>query len=162
MPRAIPALLAASLACLLAGCSGGSSGSQPSGVATSATSSAPAGSSGPATSAAGFSGRYVDGPALLVQCGLSHGTIKPPAGQPWYSDGKVLPLSGSGSGSHDATFSSWWDANNQITIGGMTLSGWREWAATNDKLPAAVCGSSVSASALQAQLYPGLPNPWPS
>ncbi|MGD0069505.1 MAG: hypothetical protein ABSB76_39550 [Streptosporangiaceae bacterium] len=157
MARVIPALLAGTVACLLAGCSSsGSSGSQPSGVATSATSSP----SGSASAASGFAGRYVDGPALLVQCGLSHGTIKPPTGQPWYSDGKVLPLSGSGSGSHDATFSSWWDANNQITIGGMTLSGWREWAATNDKLPAAVCGSSVSASALQAQLYPGLPNPW--
>ena len=42
----------------------------------------------------------------------------------------------------------------------MTLSGWREWAATNDKLPPAVCGPSVSASALQAQLFPGEPNQW--
>jgi hypothetical protein len=158
MARAIPALLAGTLACLLAGCSGGSSGSPPSGVATSA--SASAGSSGSAPAGQGFSGRYLEAPALLVQCGLSHGTIKPQTGQPWYRDGKVLPLSGGGSDDHDAEFSTWWDANNAITIGGMTLSGWREWAATNDKLPAAVCGSAVSASALQAQLYPGQPDPW--
>jgi len=161
MVRAMPALLAGTIACLLVGCSSGSAGSQPSGVATSAaTSPAGSASAGSAPASQGFSGRYVDGPALLVQCGLSRGTIKPQTGQPWYSDGKVLPLSGSGSDDHDADFSTWWDANNAITIGGMALSGWREWAATNDKLPAAVCGSSVSASALQAQLYPGLPDPW--
>jgi hypothetical protein len=112
------------------------------------------------TAGLGFSRRYDEAPALLVQCGLSHGTIKPQTGQPWYSDGKVLPLTGSGSDDHDAEFSTWYDANGTITIGGMTLSGWREWAATNDKLPSAVCGPSVAASALQAQVFPGQPNPW--
>jgi len=112
------------------------------------------------TAGLGLSRRYDEAPALLVQCGLSHGTIKPQIGQPWYADGKVLPLSGSGSDDHDAEFSTWWDANGTITIGGMTLSGWREWAASNDKLPPAVCGPSVSASALQAQVFPGQPNPW--
>jgi hypothetical protein len=166
MARAMPALLAGTIACLLLGCSSGSSGSPPSGGATSVAStpagSAPAGSAsaGSAPASQGFSRRYAEAPALLVQCGLSHGTIKPQAGQPWYSDGKVLPLSGSGSDDHDAEFSTWWDANNTITIGGMALSGWREQAATDDKLPAAVCGPSVSASALQAQLYPGQPDPW--
>jgi hypothetical protein len=147
----------------LAGCSSGSSGSQPPG-SSSPGSSSPGASVSPVSSGStaglGFSRRYAEAPALLVQCGLSHGTIKPQAGQPWYSDGKVLPLSGSGSDNHDAEFSTWWDANGTITIGGMTLSGWREWAATNAKLPPAVCGPSVSASALQAQLFPGEPNSW--
>ena len=154
MARAVPVLLAGTIICLLAGCSSGSSGSSSPGVTATATSTAP--------TAAGlaFSRRYGEASAMLVQCGLSHGTIKPQTGQPWYSDGKVLPLSGSGSDNHNAEFSTWWDANGTITIGGMTLSGWREWAATNDKLPPAVCGPSVSASALQAELFPGEPNSW--
>ena len=167
MARVLPVLMAGTIAGLLAGglagCSSGSSGSQPPGSSSSASSSSGASvspvSSG-STAGLGFSRRYAEAPALLVQCGLSHGTIKPQTGQPWYSDGKVLPLSGSGSDNHDAEFSTWWDANGTITIGGMTLSGWREWAATNDKLPPAVCGPSVSASALQAQLFPGEPNQW--
>jgi hypothetical protein len=159
MARAVPALLAGTIVCLLAGCSSGSSGSSSPG---SSSPGATATASSTASTAAGlaFSRRYGEAPALLVQCGLSHGTIKPQTGQPWYSDGKVLPLTGSGSDDHAAEFSTWLDANNTITIGGMTLSGWREWAATNDKLPPAVCGPAVSASALQAQLYPGEANSW--
>ena len=154
MARVVPALLAGTIVCLLAGCSGGSSGSSSPGATATSTSTAP--------TAAGlaFSRRYGEASAMLVQCGLSHGTIKPQTGQPWYSDGKVLPLSGSGSDNHNAEFSTWWDANGTIAIGGMTLSGWREWAATSKKLPTAVCGPSVSASALQAQLFPGEPNQW--
>jgi hypothetical protein len=171
-----PALMAGTVACLLvgslaglAGCSSGSpgssSGSQPPGSSSPGTSSSSAGASvspvsSGSTAGLGLSRRYDEAPALLVQCGLSHGTIKPQTGQPWYADGKVLPLSGTGSDDHDAEFSTWWDANSTITIGGMTLSGWREWAASNDKLPSAVCGPSVSASALQAQVFPGQPNPW--
>jgi hypothetical protein len=170
MARVMPALMAGTVACLLVGClagcssgssgpsSGPSSGSQPPASSSSGASVSPV-SSG-STAGLGFSRRYAQAPALLVQCGLSHGTIKPQTGQPWYGDRKVLPLSGSGSDNHDAEFSTWWDANGTITIGGMTLSGWREWAASNDKLPPAVCGPSVSASALQAQVFPGQPNPW--
>jgi hypothetical protein len=164
-------LLVGSLAGLvgLVGCSSGSSGSQPPVSSSSGSSPSSAGSSSGAsvspvssgsTAGLGLSRRYDEAPALLVQCGLSHGTIKPQTGQPWYAGGKVLPLTGSGSDDHDAEFSTWWDANSTITIGGMTLSGWREWAASNDKLPPAVCGPSVSASALQAQLFPGEPNQW--
>ena len=163
MARVLPALLAGTAVCVLMGCSSGSSGSQPPASSSSGSSSSGASvspvSSG-STAGLGLSRRYDEAPALLVQCGLSHGTIKPQTGQPWYADGKVLPLSGSGSDDHDAEFSTWWDANETITIGGMTLSGWREWAASNDKLPPAVCGPSVSASALQAQVFPGQPNPW--
>ena len=169
----VTGLLVGSLAGLvglagLAGCSSGSSGSQPPGSSASGSSSSSSSSSGASagpvssgsTAGLGLSRRYDEAPALLVQCGLSHGTIKPQTGQPWYADGKVLPLTGSGSDDHDAEFSTWWDANGTITIGGMTLTGWRQWAASNDKLPEAVCGPSVSASALQAQVYPGQPNAW--
>jgi hypothetical protein len=174
MARVRPALMAGTVAFLLVGslvglvgCSSGSSGSHPPGSSSSSASSASSGASASpvssgSTAGLGLSRRYDEAPALLVQCGLSHGTIKPQTGQPWYADGKVLPLSGSGSDDHDAEFSTWWDANGTITIGGMTLSGWREWAASNDKLPPAVCGPSVSASALQAQVFPGQPNAWDS
>jgi hypothetical protein len=39
---------------------------------------------------------------------------------------------------------------------------WAHWAAQNDELPPAVCGTSVTASQLQAQVYggSGAPNPW--
>jgi hypothetical protein len=162
MARVVPALLAGTIVRLLAGCSGGSSGSASPGSSSPASSppSATATSTAPTAAGLAFSRRYGEASAMLVQCGLSHGTIKPQTGQPWYSDGKILPLSGSGSDNHNAEFSSWWDANGTITIGGMTLSGWREWAATNAKLPPAVCGPSVSASALQARLFPGEPNSW--
>ena len=97
--------------------------------------------------------RYGDAPALLVQCGLNSGTIKPQTGQPWYSDGKVLPLSGPGAGSRGAEFSG-------TVIAGKSLSDWQLWAAQHDALPAQVCGTSVSASGLQAKIDPGQPNPW--
>jgi hypothetical protein len=121
------------------------------------------GSSGTSASAGqGFASRYVEGNAVLVQCGLLRGTIEPPLNQPWYHDGKVLPFFGRGSDDHDAEFSSWWDANNTLTVGGMTLSGWREWAANNDKLPPSVCGPSASASAIAREVFPGQPDPWHS
>ena len=85
--------------------------------------------------------RYGDAPALLVQCGLITGAIKPQAGQPWYSDGKVLPLSGTGAGSRGAELSTWWDAHNGTVIAGKSLSDWQLWAAQHDALPAQVCGT---------------------
>ncbi len=44
-----------------------------------------------------------------------------------------------------------------------SLYGWANWAAQHDKLPPAVCGPSVSASRLQAQVYAralDAGNPW--
>ena len=75
MARVVPALLAGTIVCLLAGCSGGSSGSSSPGATATSTSTAP--------TAAGlaFSRRYGEASAMLVQCGLSHGTIKPQTGQ---------------------------------------------------------------------------------
>jgi hypothetical protein len=37
---------------------------------------------------------------------------------------------------------------------------WAIWAATNDRLPPQVCGTSVTARALQAQIYGPSGNPW--
>ena len=44
-----------------------------------------------------------------------------------------------------------------------SLYGWATWAALNNKLPPAVCGTSVTAQQLQAQIYAGAPDagdPW--
>jgi hypothetical protein len=44
-----------------------------------------------------------------------------------------------------------------------SLYGWATWSALNDKLPPAVCGTSVTARQLQAQVFAGSPdagNPW--
>jgi hypothetical protein len=62
-----------------------------------------------------------------------------------------------------AEFNAWYLANDQISVGGKTLTGCTQWAAANDELPAAVCGSSVLASALQSQVFgddPAAGNPW--
>ena len=60
-------------------------------------------------------------------------------------------------------FATWYQANEQISVGGENLSQWVQWAAANDQMPAAVCGPSVSASALQKQVFghdPAAGNPW--
>jgi hypothetical protein len=62
-----------------------------------------------------------------------------------------------------AKFDSWYRTNGGISVAGMTLSGWTQWTAANDKLPAAVCGPSVSAPTLQRQVFgrdPAAGNPW--
>jgi hypothetical protein len=42
-----------------------------------------------------------------------------------------------------------------------SLAAWANWTAANDKLPALVCGSSVTARQLQDQVYgAATPNPW--
>ena len=48
-------------------------------------------------------------------------------------------------------------------MAGKDLTEWTQWAAANDELPAAVCGTSVSAPALQKQVFgkdPAAGNPW--
>jgi hypothetical protein len=62
-----------------------------------------------------------------------------------------------------AKFETWYKANEGISVAGRTLAQWTQWAAANDQLPAAVCGSPVSASAMQRQVYgkdPAAGNPW--
>jgi hypothetical protein len=41
-----------------------------------------------------------------------------------------------------------------------SLYAWSLWAAAQDKLPLPVCGTSVTARALQAQVYGAAGNPW--
>lgn len=48
-------------------------------------------------------------------------------------------------------------------MAGQDLSEWATWASANDKLPAGVCGTSVSARALQRQVFgkdPAVGDPW--
>lgn len=141
--RPVAAFAVALVIVALAGCSGTSK-------------PAPA----PASSSDDYAWRLIDAPALLVQCALSSGALKPQPDQSWYSHGKVLPLSGSGSSVRAADMSSWWDANSGAVVNGKALSGWQQWAAQNDAMPLQVCGPSVSASSLQAKIYPGLYDPW--
>jgi hypothetical protein len=107
--------------------------------------------------------RLSDAPALLVQCMLSQGTLGradsifsgPPA---WLRDGNIVITSATA-----ARFSTWYQANQAITVAGKDLSEWAKWAAANDKLPPAVCGTSVTAHVLQRQVFrkdPAAGNPW--
>ncbi len=74
----------------------------------------------------------------------------------------MLPLSGPGSGSDAAELATWWNAHASSVVGGQPLSYWQLWATGHDALPVQVCGHAVFASALQAKLDPGQPNPWAS
>jgi hypothetical protein len=81
------------------------------------------------------------------------------AGSPsWLRNGNIVITAGTA-----AKFNSWYRANGGISVGGKTLSEWTQWAAANDELPAAVCGSAVTASALQKQVFgkdAAAGNPW--
>jgi hypothetical protein len=107
--------------------------------------------------------RSSDAAALLVQCMLSQGTLGRSdsifSGSPsWLRNGNIVITAATA-----AKFSAWYRANDEISVAGKTLSEWAQWAAANDQLPAAVCGSSVTASALQKQVFgkdPAAGNPW--
>ena len=76
----------------------------------------------------------------------------------WLRDGNIVITTGTA-----PTFDAWYAANDGISVAGKTLTEWTQWTAANDKLPTAVCGSSVSASALQRQVFgkdPAAGNPW--
>jgi hypothetical protein len=51
-------------------------------------------------------------------------------------------------------------ARNNPVAEHTSLYAWSLWAAAQDKLPALVCGTSVTAAALQAQVYGAVGNPW--
>jgi hypothetical protein len=107
--------------------------------------------------------RSSDAPALLVQCMLSQGTLGRTdsvfSGSPsWLDDGNVVITAGTA-----AKFDAWYHANSGISVAGKTLAQWTQWTAANDQLPADVCGTSVSAAALQRQVFgrdPAAGNPW--
>jgi hypothetical protein len=113
------------------------------------------------SSAAQF--RLADAPALLVQCMLNQGTLGrsdsifagPPA---WLHGGNIVITPATA-----ATFNTWYQANDAISVAGKDLTAWTHWAATNDTLPSGVCGTSVSAHALQKQVFgkdPSAGDPW--
>jgi hypothetical protein len=108
--------------------------------------------------------RLSDAPALLVQCMLNQGTLGrsdsifsgPPA---WLHGGSIITPA------TVTKFDTWYQANGAIAVcvWGGGLSDWAKWAAANDQLPAAVCGTSTSASVLQSQVFrrdPAAGNPW--
>jgi hypothetical protein len=107
--------------------------------------------------------RLADAPALLVQCMLTQGTLGRSdsifSGRPaWLHGGNIVITPATA-----ADFNAWYQANEAITVAGKDLAGWTRWAAANDKLPAGVCGTSVSAPALQKQVFgkdPAAGNPW--
>ena len=129
--------------------------------AATACSSAPPIPSAASTQADQF--RLSDAPALLVQCMLNQGTlgrsdsifVGPPA---WLRDGNIVITP-----STVTKFNSWYQVNGAITVAGKDLTEWAEWAAAHDKLPSGVCGTSISARALQRQVFgqdPAAGDPW--
>ena len=76
----------------------------------------------------------------------------------WLQNGNIVITAGT-----VTKFDAWYQANAGISVAGKTLTEWTQWTAVNDKLPSAVCGSAVSASALQRQVFgkePAAGNPW--
>ena len=131
------------------------------GCAVAACSSAPP-IPAPTSSAAGQF-RSSDAPALLVQCMLSQGTLGRSdsifSGSPgWLRNGNIVITAGT-----QAKFDTWYRANSGISVAGKTLAEWTQWTAANDKLPPEVCGSAVTASVLQRQVFGrdrAAGNPW--
>ena len=76
----------------------------------------------------------------------------------WLRNGNIVITAGT-----QAKFNAWYRANSGISVAGKTLSQWAQWTAANDQLPVGVCGSSVTAAALQRQVFrrdPAAGNPW--
>jgi hypothetical protein len=130
-------------------------------TATGCSSPPPPAPSPTSSQAAQF--RASDAPALLIQCMLDQGTLGrsdaifsgPPA---WMHDGNILITL-----STVTRFDAWYQANHAISVAGQDLTAWAAWAAANDALPPQVCGTSVSASALQRQVFgkdPAAGDPW--
>lgn len=156
-PRALAAALV--LACGIAACSSAStSTSAPTSAPSSAQPRTPSPSGSQATEL-----RFADAPALLVQCMLDRGTLKPSdsafAGQSGWLHGADIVLTPRGA----SLFTAWFAGHDGTTVAGQNLTGWAQWAAVHDQLPTAVCGSSVSASALQKKVFaqdPAAGDPW--
>jgi hypothetical protein len=113
--------------------------------------------------------RSLDAPALLVECMLTQGTLgrsdsifSGPLS--WLHNGNiVITAATAATVATAAKFDTWYRANSGISVAGKTLTEWAQWAAVDDKLPAEVCGPSVSATALQRQVFgkdPAAGNPW--
>jgi hypothetical protein len=109
--------------------------------------------------------RLVDATALIVQCALTRGLMKPPTGlnippgmTPFVKGTKLVITS-----ANSSTFNEWYAGIVGMTIAGQEIEDWVEETASSGKLPAAVCGTFVTASALQKQVFAGDPaagDPW--
>jgi hypothetical protein len=113
------------------------------------------------SSAAQF--RASDAPALLVQCMLDQGTLGQAdsvfSGPPSWLRGADIVITPASV----TKFNTWYRVNGGITVAGKDLTEWTQWAASNDQLPPAVCGTSVTAHALQKKVFgkdPAAGNPW--
>ena len=145
-------------ATLIAGLAAGCSSSSP-----SSTSTPPPSPSGTGTGTAG--NRLGDAAALIVQCALTQGLMKPPTGlvtpagqTPWLKGTKLQLTS-----ANAPTFSEWYNGVAGTKIAGEEVGAWVQQTADSGKLPAAVCGSSVTASQLQKQVFandPAAGDPW--
>jgi hypothetical protein len=151
--RSWSALAAAALiAGLVAGCS------------SSSTTSSPTSASSP-TDSAKAAERLVDGSALIIQCALTKGLMKPPTGlvtpsgqTPWLKGTKLAITP-----ANVNTFNNWYTGVVDVTIAGKEVVEWVQETATSGKLPAAVCGTSQTASELQKQVFandPDAGDPW--
>lgn len=144
---------------LAAGCSsspGSSSSSSP--TSTSAPTSSPTGSAVAAE-------RQAYAGALIVQCALTKGLMKPPtglvtpSGQTPFVQGTKLAITSA----NESTFNSWYSTVVGTVIAGEEIENWAEQTVSSGTLPAAVCGTSVTASELQKQVFAGDPaagDPW--
>jgi hypothetical protein len=113
------------------------------------------------SSAAQF--RASDAPALLVQCMLDQGTLGQAdsvfSGPPSWLRGADIVITPASV----TKFNTWYKVNGGITVAGKDLTEWTQWAASNDQLPPAVCGTSVRAHTLQKKVFgkdPAAGNPW--
>jgi hypothetical protein len=132
---------AALIAGLAAGCS-------------SSPSSAPAPAGSP-TGTAQAADRLGEAAALIVQCTLTQGLMKPPTGlvtpagqTPWLKGTKLVLTA-----ANAATFSEWYNGVAGTKVAGEELGEWVQTTADSGKLPAAVCGTSVTAAELQKQVF---------
>ncbi|HEY1823580.1 MAG TPA: hypothetical protein VGG83_26935 [Trebonia sp.] len=145
-------------AALIAGLAAGCSSSTP-----SSSSSPPPSSTGSGTAPA--TSRLGDAAALIIQCALTKGLMKPPTGlvtpageTPWLKGTKVEITA-----ANAPTFSGWYNDVAGTKIAGEEVGEWVQQTADSGELPAAVCGTSVTASALQKQVFAGDPSagdPW--
>jgi hypothetical protein len=128
--------------------------------------------------------RDADASALLAQCTITRGAITRgpitrgaakviasarqhssglPHSQQWLRAGQIALTK-----NNYATFNGWYSGYAAgIVVGGKSLDRWGVWAAQRDKLPAAVCGTGVSARSLHDQVFAHDPqvlknNPWGS
>jgi hypothetical protein len=81
-----------------------------------------------------------------------------PTDQQWLNGANVemTPVNGT-------AFTDWFDngGGGMITLGGQQLTEWPMWAANHGELPAQVCGTAISGTAVR-QLYNQVYAKWPS